>query len=304
MTTDELNSALAKACKKAELDRIKALILAGADPNLENKDGESIFDEPFYFAFQDSFDDELGEVSMETTKKIKEITALLVERGWNTQKYLPDILCSFGCHYTFDYYAYELFRFFLQYDFGSDEPIYHDILSGIGTEESYQRCCVHDHSAENVLYAIYECVEAKRTGKRVDAIRPYFGAVGRQIDGIVYLNDTDTTLPKAQFTEFRHDIGFVLGNALLVLREGINILFMDERLDEPPLLNVPLLFGEGVVGSRIQSITFDHNEVCHGTTHYGQPIVILELSNGKKLKFSHNFGELPNRERQSRFWVE
>jgi len=41
-----------------------------------------------------------------------------------------------------------------------------------------------------------------------------------------------------------------------------------------------------------------------GTTRYGQPTIIIELSNGKKMKFSHNFGELSDRKSQSRFWVE
>ena len=49
MTTPELNDKLAIACARAkpDLDEIKELILAGADPNCLNEYGNSIFCDAF-----------------------------------------------------------------------------------------------------------------------------------------------------------------------------------------------------------------------------------------------------------------
>ena len=88
------------------------------------------------------------------------------------------------------------------------------------------------------------------------------------------------------------------------MRNGVNILFMNDRIAEYPQIDISTAFGKDAIGRRIKSISFDHKDVIKGTTHYGQPIIIMELANGKKLKFTHNFGELPDKEAQSRFWIE
>ena len=49
---------------------------------------------------------------------------------------------------------------------GLAEPCDHMVLTNkllelLGTEESFQRCCTVDHSLENLLYALYELVEAR-----------------------------------------------------------------------------------------------------------------------------------------------
>ena len=81
-------------------------------------------------------------------------------------------------------------------------------------------------------------------------------------------------------------------------------LFMNDRITQTPQVDLSETFCTDIIGQTIQSVSFDHKTVVKGTTHYGQPTIIIELSNGKKLKFSHNFGELPDRESQSRFWIQ
>ena len=125
-----------------------------------------------------------------------------------------------------------------------------------------------------------------------------------KIDRILYFEESDTTVQKEAFTEYNADIGFVCGDKVLILRKGVHILFMNNRLAEALQIDLSARFRSDVIGKTIQSVSLDHKTVVKGTTHYGQPTIIIELSNGKKLKFSHNFGELPDRETQTRFWIQ
>ena len=78
---------------------------------------------------------------------------------------------------------------------------------------------------------------------------------------------------------------------------------MNDRFNDQPQIDFSSTL-QACIGAQIENISFEHKTVIDGTTHYGQPTIILELSNGRKLKFSHNFGELPNKQAQSRFWIE
>ena len=80
--------------------------------------------------------------------------------------------------------------------------------------------------------------------------------------------------------------------------------FIHDRLTEKPQIDISSVFGRNVIGRKIKSINFEHKTIVKGTTHYGQPTIIIELENVKKIKFTHNFGELPDNELQSRFWIE
>ena len=79
---------------------------------------------------------------------------------------------------------------------------------------------------------------------------------------------------------------------------------MNDRILDTPQIDISAVFGRDVVGCQIQSISFEHRDIVKGKTHYGQPTIILGLINGKNIKFTHNFGELPDDEWQARFWIE
>lgn len=128
--------------------------------------------------------------------------------------------------------------------------------------------------------------------------------MGLKIHRILYFAETDTRVNGDCFTEYNADIGFVCGDKVLILCKGVNILFMNDRLTELPQIDLSATFCTEIIGQTILAVSFDHKTVVKGTTHYGQPTIIIELSNGKKLKFSHNFGELPDRETQTRFWIQ
>ena len=60
----------------------------------------------------------------------------------------------------------------------------------------------------------------------------------------------------------------------------------------------------GVVGCTITNITFDHRSIQKGNTHYGQPIVFLEMDSGRKVRFSINFGEVEEKDRAAFFSIQ
>ena len=303
MTKIELNEKLALACDKAtpDLDEIKELIVAGADTNQLNKYGGNIFDDVFLevlYAVRDN-----AKLLPKAVEKIKEIIALMIDNGFDIKRFGISTMSQFKFA-TYDLFTFDLYRFMLQYDLADDPKAYEETLEGIGVEESYQRCCEHDHDLENLFYAIYEMVEAKMEGRDYKSIEPYYGIVGLTIDKIIYFSDSNTLVEKNEFTEYNADIGFVCGNKLFVVREGVNILFMNDRINEQPKVDISSVFGKDAINRTIKSVSFGHKDIIKEKTHYGQPTIIMELTNGKKIKFTHNFGELPDKETQSRFWIE
>ncbi len=303
MTKIELNEKLALACDKAtpDLDEIKELIVAGADTNQLNKYGDNIFDDVFLKVLYAVRDD--AKLLPKAVEKIKEIIALMIDNGFDIKRFGISTMSQFKFA-TYDLFTFDLYRFMLQYDLADDPKAYEKTLEGVGGEESYQRCCEHDHDLENLFYAIYEMVEAKMEGRDYKSIEPYYGIVGLTIDKIIYFSDSNTLVEKNEFTEYNADIGFVCGNKLFVVREGVNILFMNDRINEQPKVDISSVFGKDAINRTIKSVSFGHKDIIKEKTHYGQPTIIMELTNGKKMKFTHNFGELPNKETQSRFWIE
>jgi hypothetical protein len=303
LTKIELNEKLALACDKAtpDLDEIKELMAAGADTNQLNKYGDNIFDDVFLKVLYAVRDD--AKLLPKAVEKIKEIIALMIDNGFDIKRFGISTMSQFKFA-TYDLFTFDLYRFMLQYDLADDPKAYEKTLEGIGGEESYQRCCEHDHNLENLFYAIYEMVEAKMEGRDYKSIEPYYGIVGLTIDKIIYFSDSNTLVEKNEFTEYNADIGFVCGNKLFVVREGVNILFMNDRINEQPKVDISSVFGKDAINRTIKSVSFGHKDIIKEKTHYGQPTIIMELTNGKKIKFTHNFGELPDKETQSRFWIE
>lgn len=302
MNKTTLDKELYLACTDydPDLGKIKKLILAGADTNQTDRYGDSIFDDVFMYALH-AVDDDKQKLS-ETAEKIKELIPIMISAGWNIKKFGVSVAEQFTLS-TYDRLTFDLFKFILQYDLTDDPKDYEEILEGVGTEESFQRCCEENHELENLFYSIYEIVEAKMEGRDYHSIELYYDAIGLTIDKVIYFADKDTTVTKSDFIEYNADIGFVCGNKLLLLKKGVNILFMNDRFNDQPQIDFSSTL-QACIGAQIEKISFEHKTVIDGTTHYGQPTIILELSNGRKLKFSHNFGELPNKQAQSRFWIE
>lgn len=306
MINAQLNERLVLACDKAtpNLNEIKELIIAGAETNQLNKYGENIFEDVFLELLYDICDNGKSRRELsENVEKIKETISLMIEYGFDIKRFGLAIMSQFMFS-TYDVHTFDLYRHMLQFDIADDSKAYEDILEGVGTEESFQRCCENNHDLENLFYAIYEMIDAKKEGRDYTSIEPYYDAVGMTIDKIVYFNEAETMVKQNDYTEYYADIGFVCGDKLLVMCNSVNILFMNDRIAECPQIDISAIFGKDAIGRKIKAISFDHRDVVKGTTYYGQPTIIIELANGKKLKFSHNFGELPDKKAQPRFWIE
>lgn len=302
MTNAELDEKLVEACSKGypDLDEIKELIIAGADTNQLNRYRDHIFDDVFLevlYHFREN-PEELPQI----VEKVKETISLMVQYGWDVKRFGLSTMAQFTFS-TYDSFSFELYRFMLQYDLANDPQDYEEALEGVADEESFQRCCEQDHDLENLFYAICELIEAKKEGKDFTSIAPYYGAVGLTIDKVLYFGEANTLVNTKEAIEYNDDIGFVCGDKLLVLRESVNILFMNDRFTEAPQTDISSLFAD-TLGRSIKEISFDHKDVIRGTTVYGQAVIIIELDNGRKIKFTHNFGELADRGYQSRFWME
>ena len=83
MKKDNLNKKLIKACFPAKLEEIQKLVTAGADPNLKNEYGESIFAHAFMC--------EGGE----NAELVKAVVNTLVNHGWDIKKYGLKIMHQF-----------------------------------------------------------------------------------------------------------------------------------------------------------------------------------------------------------------
>ena len=165
----ELDNELLEACTgyNYDLDKIKKLVLAGADTNQLNKFGDNIFDDVFLDTLYNSRDD-IQKLS-ETVKKIKEIIPIMINTGWDIKKFGISTMNQFVFS-TYDRFTFDLYKFMLQYDLTDNPKDYESALECVGGEESYQRCCEENHDLENLFYSIYEIVEAKMEGRDYQSI--------------------------------------------------------------------------------------------------------------------------------------
>lgn len=303
MNTDVLNEKLRKACADANLDEIQKLVISGANPNLLDEYGESMFEHVFIYALDRGIDEvEFStEEYDEIINQVKNTINTLIHYGWDVQKYGLRVMRQF-IFLANQKLAFDLMKFFLDFDLGDDKTKYESLLEGIGTEESYQRCCENDHDSENLFYTMYEIVNAKMENRSYKNIELYYEAVGLKIDKVLYLGKEGIVLSKAGATEYNDDICFVCGEKILVIKESVNILFINDIINEEHV-EIPNLFGDDVIGAKIVDVSFEHKEINKGTTCYGQPTIVLSLDSGKKLKFTHNFGEHDGEKSQSSFVV-
>ncbi len=303
MNSDILNKKLIEACDSYNLVEIQKLVNSGANPNLLDNYGNSIFKYAFISAFDCVKTGQESKYLLEEKifYQLKETVNTLVKHGWEIKKYGLNVMHQF-IYMSNEKLAFDLIKFFLSFDLGNDKTEYESLLESIGTEESYQRCCEKNHDSENIFYTMYEIVNAKMENLPYESIELYYDAVGKKIDNILYFGKEGIVFSESGATEYREDIGFVCGEKILVIRECVNILFINDIINEE-YVETPNLFGDNIIGSKIVNVSFEHKEIVDGRTHYGQPTIVLSLDSGKKLKFTHNFGEHNGDKVQSSFVV-
>ena len=73
--------------------------------------------------------------------------------------------------------------------------------------------------------------------------------------------------------------------------------WVDAIFPETELTDVSYFFKD-IIGNTIKSFNFDNRLIKkYSSEHYNQPIVVIETEEGRKIKFSVNFGEVSKKDR-------
>ena len=306
MFQDIKNDEFREFCRESsDIEGMLRLVREGADPNLRDSSGDSCIGEAVADYVVDgnrAENDDSPTDTQATVARAMEYVREAAALGWDVGRFGSEVMAIVA--FSLDGFVFEFLRFMLQagavVSDGEDGLL--DVLS---TEESYQRCVQNDHCVENLLYAAYEMVQAAAEGRAYDGIYPFPGAEGMRIDRIVCLNDPHFALQADGATEFDGDIGFISGDRMLVVRDCLNLPFMNDRIGETPQRDGNDLFGPGVTGGKVREVSFSHRNVRRKDgANCGQPTLTLTPDDGKKLRFTHNFGENGDAPVQARFWVE
>lgn len=292
--------------KTPDFEKAKELLGEGVDINAVDSYGESILGD--LLLTLSSFPPECDSCELDSCKtceikrssKLISIIEFFINNGWDTVAYGLHLIASL-VHTTHDAKMFYAAKRILECPLSEDREAFEHALESIGSEESYQRCCEECHDQENLYYAMYEIGDAKMNGKPFAGIHPYYRALGKKIDRIVYFAEKNDFAETSRGIEFNHDLGFVCGDELVVVTSGMNILLMNDRLSEKPQTDVTTFFEDGIVGATITDVSFEHKTINRANSRYGQPTIIVKLDNGKEIGFTHNFGELPDKKTQARF---
>lgn len=177
----------------------------------------------------------------------------------------------------------------------------------IGTEGSYQDTCCHDHHMGNIYEAVYQVYQAVEDGREYSGIDSYEEIYGKKVLKILSAKPSgdvaffDMDLPESKHKNcFTQDLFFVTEDGILLTTQYVDFWF-DRKLPDVETIDVSDYF-PGIVGEIIKCFHYSHNEIRKGSTCYGQPIVTIEMDNGKALTFTINFGEVGKENRAAYFY--
>lgn len=245
------------------------------------------------------------------------IIRFFLDSGFDVEKY--DGCFGAQClwaltHSTFDHSMIQATKILL--DAGAKDREISPSADSIGdtpweamaSECSYLRNCEHNLSISNIYYAVCEIYWAMKDGRPYSGIDWYGKAIGEKIIRVLAERNGEKPvlftldLPELQkencFTKtiyFVYDGGALLANPYADFRT-------DTILPEKELVDVSEHF-EKILGDTIKQFSFNHKSMKKGTITYVQPIIIMEMDSGKKIKFSVNFGEVPDENRAAFFEI-
>ena len=180
-------------------------------------------------------------------------------------------------------------------------PVYDDDPDSTPKEAAFEEQCfqiapVCNHDLANIYEAVCQIYSALEEGRPYAGIDCFRTAIGKRITGVLAAADPGTEVFYTAETDRYHydncfhcDLYFMFDGGFLICERDVSY-YVDTVLPEKPLIDVSDHFPD-VVGCTIDDITFRHRDIEKGIMHWGQPIDIFHLSNGKKLIFTINFGE-------------
>lgn len=170
-------------------------------------------------------------------------------------------------------------------------------MDAINTERSFQGTGERNHYLANIYEATYQIYLALEEGRSYTGIDSFEVAIGKKILRVMAVGDdkdsifTSINLPTSKHKNcFYHNLYMIFDGGYLVCTKTASYWVDTYPIDEK-IIDVSEYFSP-IVGHAIRKVTFDHNEVIDGITHYGQPITSFHFDNEVELTFTINFGEV------------
>lgn len=291
----KLEDKLLRLCRAhvPDEEKIRAVIEAGANVNAVDQNGCTLLAAA------------LRNTSAHMGRYFPVLADIFLNAGFDAKRFGLGVVGSLVFS-TYDRYVFDTAMLLLKAGANGDESRWEGLLEAIGTEESYQRCCEKDNACENIYYAWYEIVRRASEGERFDDIGVWEDCIGLRIDGIIAdANSSPVVSEPEDGTYFFRDQLMLLCGEKTVLIEGNPNIYLcgrpeEDELAHPVDLSQSLSFAVDAV---IERIEFEHRECRKGTTSYRQPNIRIFFDNGRALRFSTNFGEVPKEETSNYFEI-
>lgn len=278
-----LEDRIIRLCEAARPDyeAICRQIEDGADVNAVNKYGKTFLSEIF--------------LSLEHGTKFTDIVKTVLISGFDSKKF--GLKCIGSLLYTtYDKYVFSTAKLLLEAGAAGTDEQWDSLLEAIGAEESYQRCCEGDHKCENIYYPLYEIVAHAWKGLPYSDIDLWDDFIGRKVASVLaYSADSKpvSQLERGKF-EIPDKLLFLGKTRTLIIEANPNIY---TRANPVPTIDmtkcIPVKELRAVVGAKVKSVSFKHEEVSFGSRICRQPNIYVSFDNGIRIRFSTNFGEVP-----------
>lgn len=168
-----------------------------------------------------------------------------------------------------------------------------DLLSSVGTKESYSICCEQQIEKNNLYYAAYELLDAALRKRPYKEIGIWEDCIGLRIDQICSSwRSRETTYRDSGRIILQKPLYLRCGGKTVVIQGRPNIFLQSwEEVKHGRKLASLDLFDE-MIGAVITDVQFAFRVIDCNDAEWTQPVITLVLDNGRQVRFSSNSGEV------------
>lgn len=289
----KLEDKLLRLCKanQPNYEKIQQRISEGANVNATGKYGENMLASIYR--------------NQVHGKKFPGITQLFLNAGFDAGEFGLNCISAL----VFSSYDKNIFlsvKLLLEAGADGGERKWDSLLKSIGAEESNQRCCEKDHKCENIYYALYEMVNSAHKKMPFDDINLWDSFIGQKVAAILSLNSDSEIIRPLRNGRYAipHQLFLCSEDKTLIIEGNPNIY---ARANPIPTVDmgkcIPVDELNCALGSTVTGISFQHSEVSSGTANYRQPNIYIMFDNGIRIRFSTDFGEVPEENTSTYFEI-